>query len=157
MQEYVTEFVAVQSLFNLVQTMLHVGLEGFNILRTVKIRVLVSSSYKVIGDVIRLPEMVAGYHPLVNSMTDSLVTVVLVALAGHFNLIVSQGKTEIQVDIAFLLTDSHHDTVHVLMMALDILPCPGDQDLAGLPDVAGLIFIRNAQRDDVQFHEILLE
>jgi hypothetical protein len=93
----------------------------------------------------------------VNGVTDGLVAVVLAALASDFDLREGERKAEIQMHVAFLLPDTHHYAVHILMAALDVFLGTGYQNLPGLSHVAGLIFIRDAQRDDVELKEILLE
>ena len=58
---------------------------------------------------------------------------------------------------ALPLLDSGHDAVGVLHLLLHIFPAAGNQQLARLADVAGLVFIGNAHRRDVQRIEVLEE
>ena len=59
--------------------------------------------------------------------------------------------------VALPLLDAQHDALQVLILRLDILLRAGDKDFAGLQDIAGFVFIRDAERNDVQFQEILHE
>ena len=90
-------------------------------------------------------------------MADGLVAVVLVAVGGLADLLLGQRVAEVQMDIALLLLDAEHDALQVLVLRLDILLRAGNQDLARLQDVARLVFVGDAQRNDVQFAEILQE
>ena len=61
------------------------------------------------------------------------------------------------MNVTLLLPDAHNNAVQILRLGLHILLGSGDQYLTSLADVARLIFIGDAQRDDVQLGEVLRE
>ena len=156
-QENVTKLRAVQTTLYLVELVLGIFRELLYILRSVKLSVLVTMVNKVVGDIVGLPKLVTGNDSLVNGMSYSLITVILVATGRQLDLIRSQRQTKVKMYIALLLADAHHNTVHVLRASLDILLSSGYKDLTGLADIARLIFIGDAQRHYIQLGEILLK
>ena len=137
--------------------MLSIFRKLLNILRSIKLRILITMIYKVISDVVSLPKLIAGDDPLVNSVSDGLITVILVAMRSQLDLVRSYRQTEVEMHVTLLLADTHNNTVHILGARLDIFLSPGNQDLTSLADIAWLIFIRDAERNDVQLGKILFE
>ena len=69
----------------------------------------------------------------------------------------SKRLAYIQMDISFLLLDTGHDAHHILLRSLDIFLCPGNEEFPCLQDVTRLIFIRDTERNNVEFLEIRSE
>ena len=59
--------------------------------------------------------------------------------------------------IALLLLDSGKNAVQIFILCLHIFMLAGNYKFPCLKDVARLILVGNAHRDDVQFLEIVLE
>ena len=156
-KEDVTKFGTIETTLDLIQPMLSIFRKLLNILRSIKFRILITMIYKVISDVVSLPKLIAGDDPLVNSVSDGLITVILVAMRSQLDLVRSYRQTEVEMHVTLLLADTHNNTVHILGARLDIFLSPGNQDLTSLADIAWLIFIRDAERNDVQLGKILFE
>ena len=92
-------------------------------------------------------------------MTDGLIAVILdVAVRSLADFVLCKWIVDLQVDAAFGLLDAQHDALQVFVFALHIRARVAFDDVfAGFHDVAGLIFVGNAQRNDVHVHEILHE
>lgn len=69
-KEDVTKFGTVETTLDLIQPMLSIFRKLLNILRSIKLRILITMIYKVISDVVSLPKLIAGDDPLVNSVSD---------------------------------------------------------------------------------------
>ena len=82
-KEDVTKFGTVETTLDLIQPMLSIFRKLLNILRSIKLRILITMIYKVISDVVSLPKLIAGDDPLVNSVSDGMITVILVASADR--------------------------------------------------------------------------
>ena len=91
-------------------------------------------------------------------MADALVAVVLVAQRSFADFILRERVSYVQVHVALGLADTHHDALQIFLLALDISACMAlDDGFAGFHDVAGFVFVGNAQRNNVHLHEILHE
>ena len=90
-------------------------------------------------------------------MAYGLVTVILVADRCGCELFRRQRLAYVQVNVALRLGNAGDDADEVLVRRLYVLLLAGNEQFPGLGDVARLIFVGNAGRNDVEFLEIGLE
>ena len=137
--------------------MLSIFSKLLHILRSIELRILITMIYKVISDIVSLPELIAGDDPLVHRVPDGLITVILIAMRSQLDLVRGYRQTEVKMHVTFLLADTHNNAVHILGACLYIFLSPGDKNLTRLADIARFIFIRDAERNNVQLGKVLFE
>ena len=124
MQENVIELLPVEFRLYGIELMLLVVNEPLNILRGIMFPVFVARIQDIVCNVIRLPQPVAVNYPEIDSMTDQLVSVILVAERSFGNLLVGKLFSYMEMDIPFLLLYSGNYAVEILAVRIDIFLRP---------------------------------
>ena len=98
---------------------------------------------EISGDVIRVPEAVAGIDALVEEGAEGFGALRPRQGGDGVDLGVREGFAELEMDAALGLADAGQDAVEVLAGLLDVLDAGlFDQGLACLQEVAGLLLMR---------------